>query len=574
MRVIAYITVFATVAFAALIATQAPADIVYLKNGNSYEGTIISRTDTQVVIKVRNDQVEIPTEDVLHITFEKRSASAPAPVVPGQPRPQTAPAPAGPRSQEALAGLESKPFSTEDTTQPETLVFMLMRSLAGAPPGSGAFEIRRQIEQWRIAAHDRKRRAGTRWASPKEVAALRGAYADVLKEAQSLATHAAQGRGRSGQSAEAQRQLAGAMTKIQEAALKWPDPLLREFLLGLAAYQAKNYTLAADRFRNCSQTAPRVAGFRQAHGAAMMELQQHIEAVSEFTDLLRLLPGSRDANQLLRIAMKRTPGGLTNEAAYVEAQKLLDEYETPEAGYYTRRGQTWLMPGRAWYVTDRLLLPSPPYDRLIFRQGVAVPVDKQTLMLDAEVVRDAKEVFVRLNSKTVVGARIRKPSYFGTKTKEDPLAFVQVTGVELLPLKFDKATRARPGEVVTFHGISLYDEMGRAVRSVGTTVKFVADDGAVKLADGLAAGEAAAPVVTADGRLLTFLVGKTDVKADDGGTGLAMPPNEIADVMDRGRRGSSLYSSYGQVNRKASAAPLVANGSAFVVYATAVEKLD
>jgi len=574
MSVTRNISLLSIAAAVAILAACACADIVYLKNGNSYEGKVVSRTDKEVVVNVRGKEVKLLAEDVLHIKFDKPAAPPDKPPSPGQPTKPGPAAPGQPQTAQPPIKLEQKPFRVEDATMPEPVIFSLMRNLATTPPGSTAFEIRQQIDRWRIEAHDRKRRVGANWATPKEFAGMRAAYEDLLKEAQALAATAVRGRPGSRGYKRDRTKWSGAMAKLRQAAHKWPDSLLREYLVGLAALPAEDYAVAAERFRACAEAAPRVAGFRQAHGTVQLELKQHIPAVVEFTDVLRLLPGSRDAMKMLRDAMRQTPGGLTKEQAYVTAGKLLAEYEPPPEQRYLRRGDAWLMPGRQWYVSDRTLLPTPPYDRLIFRQGVAVPVDKQTLAVDAKTVKDAEEVFVRLAPGLIVGATVGRSSYLGSRPKEDPLAFVHVEGVEFTPLRFDKASRGAAGMVVTVYGISLYEELGGGVRAVGTTIKSVAEDGTPTLGAGLLAGEAAAPVVAGDGRLVAFLAGKTDVKADDGGKSLAMPMGEITGLIEQGRRQSSIFRGYGRVKRKASAPAYVAAGQAFVVYATAVEKLE
>ncbi|HUS48184.1 MAG TPA: hypothetical protein VM098_08690, partial [Phycisphaerae bacterium] len=190
------------------------------------------------------------------------------------------------------------------------------------------------------------------------------------------------------------------------------------------------------------------------------------------------------------------------------------------------------------------------------------------------VVRNADEVFVRVNSKRVVGTKAFRTSSLGAQAKEPPLAFVHLEGVEFTPLKFDKAVQCSVGDPVLFYGLGLYEEMGRDVRRVGTTVKSVGNDGTPRLADGLLAGEAAGPVIRGDGRLVTFLAGKTDVQVGDGGKGLPVSPDEIAKLIARITGGSYSSSGYGQIDRKASAPPLAAKGHAFVVYATSVEKVE
>ena len=544
------------------IVAASRADVVYLKNGNSYRGTVLSRTETLVIVKVGGKEIKVPAEDVLLVSFDS----------PDQPESVVAEPGAADEMPDALSGLPVRPFTADDATLPDSIVFMLMRDMASST-GLSRQSLAEHVNRWKIAAHDRNRRTGPDWASPEQFAARRAAFAERLKQAQDLAKEArgSEWKDRSSQRMD-RRKLLAAIARLNSAAPQWPDPLLREFLMGLVALKAEQYEVAAGRFRNCVQTAPRVPAFRQAYGRAMLELKRYATALTELTELLRLAPGSPEAMELLEEAMQKTPGGLIKDPAYVEARKLLDEYEARETRGYSRAGETWLMPGRPWSVSETLLLPTPPYDRLVFRQGVAVPVGESTLIVDARVLEGAEDIFIRLGPETLVAADRSGSSFGSSGRKKEPLALVRAEGVVFTPLKFERDTPPRAGQPVTLYGLSIYEEMGRAVRQIQTTVGKVGDDGTFEPADGLLAGEAAGPVISTDGRLLTFLAGKTDIEVEDGGKGLAIPPADFAKLIPRTSRGKSSYRTYGRAGRKKSAEPLAVTGRAFVVYATAVEK--
>jgi hypothetical protein len=258
---------------------------------------------------------------------------------------------------------------------------------------------------------------------------------------------------------------------------------------------------------------------------------------------------------------------------FVAAKALLARYEDLPERRYKRRGWTWLMPGRAWYVSDDDFLPEPPYDRLVFRQGAGVPIGNFTVLVDAKVVEGAEEVFVRLDPETVVAGRVRRLSYRGLQEAEVPLAFISLEGYDFKPVDFEVGPGAATGDVVTAYGLGIYEQMGRGVRRIPTTVKSVRDGGTPELGEGLVAGEAAAPVLTENGRLVGFLAGKTDVASEDGGRDEFIPPTVIADLVERAKRGSSRSRLYGRTRLKEDK-PQSVEGNVFVVYATEPEKLD
>jgi hypothetical protein len=232
------------------------------------------------------------------------------------------------------------------------------------------------------------------------------------------------------------------------------------------------------------------------------------------------------------------------------------------------------MPGRAWYVSDRALLPIPPYDRLEFRQAIGVPVAADVLAVDGWLVRDAEEVYVRLDANRTVAGSVNRLSYRGAVRKEPPLAFIRVAGHTFAPLKLDAGVGARPDQTVTVYGLNCYEEMGRAPRIVPTTVATAAKDGKFTLAEGLVAGEAGAPVVTQRGRLVGFMTGRVNAMAAGGGRTDCIPPAEIAELLKLANRGSVRHISYGRVKRLPAAKDEPVKGRAFVVYGIAVETLE
>jgi len=553
-----------TLLTAALAAGPLAADVVYLRDGTAYEGRVVDRDDKHVTIDVRGKGlVRLRTEDVLHVSVVASSAST---------RPAGAASGGGTA---AIEDLREKPFTPEMATRPETVVFQLMRKLKVTPPGTDSYAIRKQIEQWRIATHDRLRRSDGDWIGPDEFARRRAAYETALREAQAIAKQYSSYRYRSDREKERKRaEYLAAMEKVRQAAQKWPDPLLREYLVGLANLVAEDGENAAANLRRCVAKAPRVAGFRQAYGLALIELEQHADALAELITVVHLWPGSRDALELLEDGLKEAPGGLMKHDNFVAAKDTLARYEDLPERRYKRRGWTWLMPGRAWYVSDHDFLPVPPYDRLVFRQGAAVPIGNHTVLVDARVIKGAEEVFVRLGPKTVVAGRVRRLSYRGLKDADVPLSFVSLDGYQFTPIKFKAGEGIAAGDVVTAYGLGFYEQMGRGVRRMPTTVKSVREDGTPELGESLLPGEAAAPILTEDGRLVGFLSGKTNVSAEDGGPDEYIPPETIRALIERAQRGSSQRRPYGRARRREDLEPQEVTGDVFVVYATETEKLD
>ncbi|MDY6913099.1 MAG: hypothetical protein SVT52_01390, partial [Planctomycetota bacterium] len=320
-----------------------------------------------------------------------------------------------------------------DPTRPEPIVFMLMRSLAATPAGTASYELRRQIDRWQSFAHDQKRKVGGNWLSPEDFQRRRRAYAEHLKQVQSLAHNIRRIRGDEPADLAERKQLRGRLNaKLIQAAKTPTDPLLRNFLLAVAQLQTGRAGRAEAAFRQCARQAPTVAGFHQGRALALQQLDRHTDALAECIRVLELRPTSREALYMLQDTMKKVPGSDIRTETYTAAGKLLGRYENPK--HSKRRGRAWLMPGGDWLVRNEML-PDLPYDRLVFRQALGVPIGKRTLMVDAGLADGAVELLVRIGEKTLVPAYVRRTGSYGRTGKRPVLAFLSVEDIEFTPLK-------------------------------------------------------------------------------------------------------------------------------------------
>jgi len=543
----------AVVLVSVLSAAQVAADTVYLRNGKTYQGKV-TRCGDKVLIEVPYGIIEVPAKDVVHIATRPAADTQPA---------KTATAPAKKLTRHGQIALER-------ITRPETMALLGMRNLAGTPPGTASYELRRHIQQWRMASQDRKRKAGPKWLSPEEFIRHRAIFDMHLGQARDLMRKARKIHGSTPKAKADKAHLeALATSKIRLASKRWADPLLRSFLMGLAEYRAKNYRGAEVAFRQCRRDAPRVGAFHQGYGLTLMELNRPIDAVEAFVQLLRLRPDSRDAVRLLRDAVDKMPGGQIHSELFLEAKKLLRRYD--ESPGRPRRAPArrvnWLMPGKSWTARDDTL-PEVPYDRLVFRQAVAVPIAPTSILVDAEMLTDALEIFVRIDEKTLAPCKVPRRSYLASRDKKAPaLAVIEVPEYVFTPLKADTDAKFSKGQPVAVFAVGMYEELGSAIRRGDGKIQSVGPDGRIKISASLAAGEAAGPVITDDARLVGFLAGKTDVLADGGGPDRLIHLAEMASIIKRAARRS-----YRRPGPDAATQP--ATGRAFVVHITAAERFD
>jgi len=414
--------------------------------------------------------------------------------------------------------------SLDDLTLPQSMAFMLMRNLSTRPAAGDSHRIRREIEQWRIAAHDRKRKVTPRWLDPGDFANRRRSFLLALEEVAELASQARRNRGDEPQEQkQAERLRAQARAKLMQAGRDYADPLLRQFFMGAAALQSQDYRQAEQMFLRCRREAPYVAAFCQGHGRALLEVARELEAVGAFVAALRLAPDSSDALAELRDAMQATPGGLTKREQYLDALELTRRYEDERRRRRSsRRGTVWRLPGKELR-SDELELPVPSYDRLLTRQAPAVPVSPDALIVDAETVTGALEVLVLIDGRYVPGEvkRLRDADVMSVE-----LAQVRVAGYEFAPLAVCDEAPA-PDSEVTVLAANAYAEMGGQVRRSPARVESADEGEGVKLSAALAAGEAVGFALDAEGRLIGVLASKSDVMAEDGGPDVFAPTAEM-----------------------------------------------
>jgi len=565
----------------AMLATAALGDVVYLKNGKTYEGKVTRQGD-KIIIDVQIGAIEVDASEVIYI--------ATAPVEPRATSPASQPGLITPlRPRKDLSPLER-------ATRPEPLVFLCMRSLAASSSTNVGDELRQQIEQYRAMCHDRKRKGEADWIGPGDFLRRRQVFAAHLKEARDLVRQANSNRvptpKQTAAEALAQRRKLEVLAfgKMQQAARAWADPLLQRFLLGVAEVEWRDPKQAEELFRSCIDDLPLVAAFHQGLGLALQQSDRPLEALTEFIQMLELRPDSPDGLKLLKDAMAKVPGSQTKAPAYVSAEEFVKQWGESSGsggivapgglgggfgglGGKAGAGIAWLLPGKPAAIKDETL-PELPYDRLFTRQAVGVPIGDKTLMVDKAVLDDALELFVQIDAKTIVPASTRKVTSFG-KIKEPPLVLVSVEGYGFTPAEADEKAKFAVGDKVTAYGLGLYESMGGAVRQAGGKIESVAAEGTLKLSVTLAPGEAAGPVVTSDGKLAGFLAGKTDVRAENGGPDAMIPLADAAALIKQAKKGSSYggQNLYGRAVRKAPASR-PATGRFFIVYALCGEKFE
>ena len=440
----------------------------------------------------------------------------------------------------ARAGLASRAaapatqVSIADLTHPESVVFMLTRRLESLPPGETSEGIRKQADDYRARAHDLKRRVGNAWNGPEEFDRGRRVFVAGLAEAEDLFGQIRRSsRGPAGQQ-DAQRKamLVRAQGKLLPAAKSWPDPLLRQFLVAAAQYQIGDFTEALTLFIRCTDEAPRVAALWQGQGLALTALDRHVEALGCYNKVLRLAPDSTEALRLVSEGMRNVPGTQTKRAEYLEAAELVSRHDRGRQTANSK-GISWLLPGAGRRVAD-FGLPTPAYDRLAFKQAVGAPVADNALAVEAAAVEDALEVFVRVSEGRLVRATVNR--WRRREGQEVPLALVSVDGYRFDPLHAASDADLSEGRKVAAYSLPLYEEMGSAIHSVEAQLVAGAGGQGLKPSKPLAAGEAAAPVVTAEGRLAGFLAGRTDAAVEGCGPDRFIPVKDLADMLTAAER--------------------------------------
>lgn len=533
------------------------ADVVFMKDGTTYEGKVI-RKGKRVIIEMKNGMIqkELNPSNIRRIVKSELPADKPP--------------------QRKTTAKKSKPTHIRRVasiilaSRPEPIVFILMRRLAATRAGMASFELRRQIKRWRNATHDRLRKIDAKWIAPKELRRRRNAFVHDLDEAEKIAKEARKIRGDS--TADRNRRMRlemQAYRKMLAAAQRWPDPLVRTFLIGVANYNGKYYHKAEPAFRKCRKNTPLVAAFHQGHALALLKVNRPLDSLEAIVEVLQLQPDSKEALKLLRNGIKSVPSSMTRKKIFVRAQKLAAQYDDSSRRTRTRRKKSvrWMLPGKFKRPRGDSL-PRLSYFRMTFNQATAVPVGKHTLLVDSAIVKNAgKTVYVRIDADTTVPAKITRRS--SRKKTAPPLTLLTVNDYEFKPLKFDADVKFTDGQKAAIYALGFYTEMDQAITRIETKVKNVSSANEPLFSAALSAGDAGGPVVSPDRQLLGFLAGKIDVRVAGGGKDIFIAPADLADLLKRIKKKRPSRS---RSRRTVTVKP--ATGDAFIVYSIECEKLN
>jgi hypothetical protein len=542
------------------LAAPAAGDAVMMKDGTVHRGEV-TQQGGKVMIKQGLGVIAVDAKDVDKII----KSAAPAAEVAPAPTPTSAP---------TVSLDTARPTGPEAYTRPESHVFLEMREMASLGAGAASFDAGQKVKTWQTKVHDSERRVGQRWMSPKDCERQRDEYKEKLAKTNVLMTKIRQaGSTTSAGKAEQAKLRRSLSEEFRQAARVWPDTLMSDLLEALAYLEGQNNAMALQGFRLCSTTAPRVAAFRQGMAIALGLREQRMEALTAAMDVLQLQPDSRDAFDLASDTLMSTPGKLMLEPGYVLAKSIIDQYDAPPKTANVRTGINWMMPGRAWMSRENML-PTPPYDRLAFRQAVGIPVGPNALLVDHSALKDALEVFIALDSKTLVPAHVVPGGASGTvKGKAPPpVDLIAVEDLTFTPLEVEAgAAGGGKGVQVTGATVGVFEEMGSELRPLSGTLEAGVGEGEAKLTVRLSPGEVTAPVISKDGHLVGFLEGRTDAMADGGGPEKFVPVAAADNLIKRASRPLGFSGGYARVKRKAVAKP--APGQFFLVYITAADGL-
>ncbi|OPX24517.1 MAG: hypothetical protein B1H04_01905 [Planctomycetales bacterium 4484_123] len=514
-------------------ARPSAAETVYLRDGRKLVGKV-TREGQKVKVEMALGTVLIDAAEVIYIG-KAGTPTQPTAVVPRpEPAEQTSPI------------CPSVRWNQGQVTLPEPVVFMLARRVELLPPGMVTEGTRRELAQWRAMAHDRKRKCGALWLSRDDQRRRRAVFEQKLRQAADKVRQANRIYGRTRADRRRKRKLqAEALELLRAAAKVWPDSLIGEFLLACVELRAGEYQKAELHFRRCAQAAPLVAAFHQGRGLALSGLKRPLRALEEFAISLRLRDETYQTLKALQDAIAQVPGTSLNHPACRRARDLLNRYEQPPARYRTySRGIPWLMPGKVW-TSRNDSLPLPPYDRLVARQTIGVPVGPCTLLVDATATSGAELAYVQLSPEALLPARAsRASSYRPAKGKLPlPLTTFTVPGARFKPVDLAKPAALKVGQRLIVRAANSYRQMGTGIRTGEVKVLSVGPDG-VQLSGGLLPGEAMG-VAFAGQTFAGLLTARDDPQAPGGGSSVFVSPTVLAEWAARAKRSFARRSSYG-----------------------------
>ncbi len=555
-----------TLAVLVIAAANSAGDVVYLRNGKTYQGDV-TRSDGKVIVVSGDKRFEFKSADVLHVG---QSAS-----------PGDLPSDGSPSATQPVAPV-LRGINTQKLARPESFAFLVMRNIERIKPGVDSYNLRRELDKWQSWSHDRRRKIPPIWADREHFQRRRRTFISMLAQAEELRRQYSRHRmPRSSTPAQRKRALAereGLRKQVNEKLIEtsqvWADPVIRRFLMGVAYLHDEQYAAAEAMFRSARKLSPRVAAYCQGHAMALTGLERHLDALEPYQRSLRLKPDSDAALRQLRDALQRVPGAQTKRDAFTKAMELLSRYEQPSSTRNrTRRGFTWLLPGGEQTLRDTGL-PTPKYDRMVLKQAIGVPISPNVILVDAAAVSGSLEIYLAVNETTFIpGTIIRNRNRRSQDAPAPPLALVSFDNVVFTPLAVDPDAEISDGTEANAFGLNLLEEMGSTVRKAPTKMVTVPSEQHTQIRPEthLAPGEAAAPVISGE-TLLGFLGGRTDVTVVGGGKDAFLPVSLLGDLLSQVRRHKTARSR-GRLNR-ATSLPRRLRGNHFTIHATHGEKFE
>ncbi|GAH71916.1 unnamed protein product, partial [marine sediment metagenome] len=243
-----------------------------------------------------------------------------------------------------------------------------------------------------------------------------------------------------------------AREELLAAARVWPDTVIRDFLIATLNLRHEAYARAEEGFRRCVQAQPLVAAFHQGRGYALLGLKRPLDALEEFALCLRLRDDTYETIKLVRNGMKEVPGRSIKDPVYTRARELVDRYEKPTHEYRSySRGMSWLMPGAVWTARQGTLFTGP-YDRVVAKQALGVPVSENGLLLvDRGALAGAQLIYVEVAPGRFARAQFARQIWSGLRSasRNIPLAPIAVRGVTFTPVDLVKPAALKADQAVT-----------------------------------------------------------------------------------------------------------------------------
>ena len=498
-----------------MLAATAGADVIWLQNGKKYEGKVTHKIKT-VLIEMRFGTIEVPASDVLRIVKAEIKDPVKTPVAPKY-------------------GPDERPFDASRAVMPESVVFLFMRKIAASRTGLGSEEERQQVRRWRDAVHDRVRKVGGEWLGPKEFKPRKEAFDRLLSEAVDIMRQRYRIRGtkRADELKKESLRLSAAV-KLKSAAMKWPDPLIRKFMTGVAHYEGGAYGKALLSFEACATEAPLVAAFHQGRGLALQKVNRPSEAIAPLIKALQLDPDSKTALAQLQAGMKAVPGPKTHTEDFEQAKAIVAEYKTSSSpsSPYGYKGVRWLLPGKIVHARDNTL-PVPAYHRLVFRQAAGLAIGAHALLADTAAVAKADLVIVKVGDR-YVPARVKKSTLYWRGKGDPPVSLVTVNEYSFTPASAKTDAKFKARQAMTAHAMNFIAEMGDEMNKTTGPLKRYKEDNKEIPPVSLRPGDSASPVVTADNRMVGFLAARTNVTLPEGGPSKLWTLTDLKKMIDRG----------------------------------------